>query len=184
MSDQEEDDGQAWVEELAAAHARIAELESVVELLNSRPTHPPTGAVDFPRMVTEAQAQLAAVTRDRDEAKAQIANWHNEVARFNRGWERRAEPYSALEDEFEQMGYAWANFDKARADLAAARAALEPFRRLEEWLRGTHRAIEARHDIDDVELRLHQAEGDVEVEGASFAEALSAALSKTNEAKA
>ena len=89
------------------------------------PGNPPEFGVrtfdNLPPIQAEAADTILALLSELEAAQKQIADWHDEVARFNRGYERRAEPYSALEDEFEQMGYAWANFDKLRAELEAAR---------------------------------------------------------------
>lgn len=74
---------------------------------------------DFALSETVAlRARLAEKDAEIERLKSIERDWHDEVARFNRGWGRRAEPYEALEDEFEQMGYAWANFDKLRKELA------------------------------------------------------------------
>ena len=59
---------------------------------------------------------IEALRKERDEARAYAdllaknnAGSNYETECFNRGFARRAEPYANLEDEFEQMGWMWAN---------------------------------------------------------------------------
>ena len=94
---------------------------------------PPLGLLE------RACTALARLVRERDE-------WIDEVARFNRGFDRRAEPYEALDDEFEQMGYVWANFDQLRADLATAR----------ERIADTSERVEEMEALFDLRLKADQ----------------------------
>ena len=98
------------------------------------------------RLLNEALSYVRAL-------RAQVNEWQDEVARFNRGWERRAEPYSALEDEFEQMGWAWANVDrlgKLALDLSQARRERDEARA--EMLRNL-RFIRDRYTLGTVQHR-------------------------------
>ncbi len=66
----------------ACGHAvgRITEEQAKVAELEARPTHPPTGAIDYPAWVTKLQAHMREVSaRARDNADA--ANEHYDAAR-------------------------------------------------------------------------------------------------------
>lgn len=76
------------------------------------------------RLAKDLYAENVAASElrvERDALKAEVEQWHDEVRRFNAGHARHAEPYSNLEDEFEQMGWAWANV----TEIAALKAEVE-----------------------------------------------------------
>ena len=56
----------------------------------------------FRDALERAAPALLDAAEERDRLRAKIAEWHDEVRRFNAGHDRHAESYFKLEDEFEQ----------------------------------------------------------------------------------
>lgn len=110
----------------------------LAEMLPEHPEHDDVSEVDTSQLRAilaehhSLRAALGAMRGERDKFRAKADEWHDEVRRFNRGHKLRNEPYATLDDEFEQMGWAWGNVDdiaKLKASLATAQTDLDIARR-------------------------------------------------------
>ena len=106
------------------------DLAAVFELFNAAPA-----LLD---LAERAQEQAKEIERLDSGWQRCLAEWRDEVRRFNAGHARRAESYFELEDEIEQMGWAWANVDeinRLKVEVAEIAAKLSASEREAERLR-------------------------------------------------
>lgn len=104
------------------------------------------------------ESALAAARQRVEELERFKAEALDETARFNRGFERRNESYSAVEnddDEFQLMGWAWANANDLCRERDALRAEVEELKRERDVFEGI---VERR--LEQYRIDGHEREAD------------------------